>query len=79
MSSKEQDEAVLNYMLLCFAQMIVNDFDDINTVRSFEMEMDLSFIDKIFSAGNTLLGGIHNFFKKKKEPSVTTENLSLTM
>ncbi|KTD71880.1 hypothetical protein [Legionella tucsonensis] len=67
MGQKEQDEAVLNYMLLCFSQMIVNDFNNINTVRCFEMEMDFSMLDKLFSAGNTLIGGLNNFFKKQKE------------
>lgn len=67
MGQKEQDEAVLNYMLLCFSQMIVNDFNDINTVRCYEMEMDFSLLDKLFSAGNTLIGGLNNFFKKQKE------------
>ncbi|HHF7365946.1 TPA: hypothetical protein ACPSKY_001050 [Legionella bozemanae] len=69
MGQKEQDETVLNYMLLCFSQMIVNDFNDINTVRCYEMEMEMDFslLDKLFSAGNTLIGGLNNFFKKQKE------------
>lgn len=75
MSPKEQDEAVLNYMLLCFSQMIVNDFNDINTVRCYEMEMDFSLIDKLFSAGNTIIGGLNNFFKKQKESYSKTESL----
>lgn len=67
MSQKEQDETILNYMLMCFSEMIVNDFDDVNTIKSFEMEMDLSVIDKLVSAKNTILGGINNFFNKKNE------------
>ncbi|KTD23415.1 Uncharacterised protein [Legionella lansingensis] len=77
MSQKEQDEAVLNYMLLCFSQMIVNDFNDINAVNCYEMEMDFSFIDKLVSAGNTIIGGLNNFFKKQteKEPDSKIGNL----
>ena len=67
MSQEEQDETVLNYMLSCFSQMIGNDFNDINTVRCFEMEMDSSFSNKLISAGNTIIGGLNNFFKPRKE------------
>ncbi|BCA96431.1 hypothetical protein TUM19329_27920 [Legionella antarctica] len=67
MSQKDQDEVVLNYMLSCFSQMIVNDFDDINSVRCFEMEMDTSVIDKLFNATNKIIGGVNNFFKKRKD------------
>ncbi|CAM2753293.1 Uncharacterised protein [Legionella steigerwaltii] len=77
MGQKEQDETVLNYMLLCFSQMMVNDFNDINTVRCYEMEMDFSFIDKLVSAGNSLIGGLNNFFKKKKEPDIQIENMTV--
>ncbi|WP_454784602.1 hypothetical protein [Legionella sp. WA2024007413] len=75
MKQKEQDETVQNYMLMCFSQMIVRDFNDINTVGCFEMEMDSSLIDKLFSAGNTLVGGLNNFFKKQKENHSKTDNL----
>ncbi|WP_454782276.1 hypothetical protein [Legionella sp. WA2022007384] len=74
MNQKEQDEAVLNYMLMCFSQMVVNDFNDINTVRTFEMEMDFNFIDKLVSAGNKIVGGINNFFRKPKETHSKTDN-----
>ncbi|MGQ3889296.1 hypothetical protein ACQUW5_09720 [Legionella sp. CNM-1927-20] len=67
MNQREQDETVLNYMLFCFSQMIVKDFNDINILKCFEMEMDFSFIDKLFSASNTIIGGLNNFFKKQKE------------
>ncbi|KTC87044.1 hypothetical protein [Legionella brunensis] len=66
MDPKEQDEAVLNYMLSCFSQMMVKDFDDINAISCYEMEMDFSVLDKLVSAGNTIIGGLNNFFKKQK-------------
>ncbi|QLZ70516.1 hypothetical protein FOLKNPGA_03330 [Legionella sp. PC1000] len=78
MGHKEQDEAVLNYMLLCFSQMIVNDFNDINLLRCYEMEMDFSLLDKLFSAGNTFIGGLNNFFKKQKEKEPERDIGSLT-
>ena len=75
MNHYDRDEAVLNYMLLCFSQMIHNDFNDINTVKCYEMEMDFSFKGKLFSAGNTILGGINSFFKNEKEKEPEYENL----
>ncbi|HAT7071957.1 TPA: hypothetical protein JAN90_04045 [Legionella pneumophila] len=67
MRKHEQDEAVLNYMLLCFSQMIANDFDDINDISCYEMEMNFNALDKLVSAGNKIIGGLNNFFKKPKE------------
>ncbi|HAZ7573086.1 hypothetical protein OQJ02_06335 [Legionella sp. PATHC032] len=67
MSQKEQDEAVLNYMLLCFSQMIFNDFKDINDISCHQMELDVNFLDKLVSVSNTIIGGISNFFKNEKQ------------
>lgn len=78
MGQKEQDEVVLNYMLLCFSQMMTNDFNDINTVKCYEMEMDFSFIDKLVSAGNKVVGGLNNFFKKKKEPDMQIKSMTVS-
>ncbi|HEM6747868.1 TPA: hypothetical protein U2J44_003238 [Legionella pneumophila] len=66
MKKNEQDEAVLNYMLLCFSQMIANDFDDINDISCYEMEMNFNALDKLVSAGNKIIGGLNNFFKNPK-------------
>ncbi|HAU2451675.1 TPA: hypothetical protein JBL34_15425, partial [Legionella pneumophila] len=46
--------------------MIANDFDDINDISCYEMEMNFNALDKLVSAGNKIIGGLNNFFKNPK-------------